>query len=101
MANRIQVSTSQLRAKATELRSKNNTFKTYYTNLQNIESRLNGMWEGDAKKNFHTAFHNDIVQMQNFHDLIEKYVQALTQIAQKYEAAERKNAATASTRTYK
>ena len=100
MANTIQVSTSQLRSKANELKSKNNAFKTYYNNLQNTQQRLSGMWEGDAKKAFETAFHKDIVQMQNFHDLIEKYVQALLQIAQKYETAERKNTSTAITRKY-
>lgn len=100
MANSIQVTPKTLTNKANELKSLNSRFKNQYENLKATESRLNGMWEGEAKTQFHNAFSKDIVQMQNFHDLIDRYVQSLNQIAAKYQAAESKNVSIASQRKY-
>lgn len=96
----IQVTTAQLRAKAEELRNLNSKFSTQVEELASEENSLNSMWEGEAKDAFHTAFNNDKTQMETFHAEVEKYVNALEQIIQKYEDAERKNASTASMRSY-
>lgn len=96
----IQVTTAQLRAKAEELRNLNSKFSTQVEELSSEENSLNSMWEGEAKDAFHTAFNNDKTQMETFHTEVEKYVNALEQIIQKYEDAERKNTSTASTRSY-
>lgn len=97
----IQVTASQLKTKANELRSLNGQFKSQVGNLESQEAALASMWEGEAKNAFHTAFNNDKVQMDNFYNLIEKYCQALETIAQKYEQAEAQNLQTASNRSYK
>lgn len=97
----IQVTASQLKTKANELRSLNGQFKAQVGNLESQEAALASMWEGEAKNAFHTAFNNDKVQMDNFYNLIEKYCQALETIAQKYEQAEAQNLQTASNRSYK
>ena len=89
----ISVTAAQLKAKADELTNLNSSFKS---NVQDLA----GMWEGQAKEAFHTAFNNDKVQMTNFSTLIEKYVNTLITIAAKYEQAESVNADTASTRNY-
>lgn len=97
----IQVTASQLKSKANELRSSNSFFKAQVNTLEGHEASLASMWEGEAKNAFHTAFNNDKAQMEKFAELIEQYCQALETIAQKYEQAEAQNAQTASQRTYK
>ena len=92
---------AQLRAKAEELSSLNNSFKTNVSELETEEQNLMGMWEGQAKEAFHQAFSSDKIQMTNFSTLIEKYVASLLTIAAKYEEAERINTETATARKYK
>lgn len=89
-----------LKTQAEELREANNTFKSLVDNLASTEGKLNSMWEGEANAAFHTAFNNDKTQFENFYTVINQYVDALLQIAQKYEQAESANLATATTRTY-
>ncbi|MBO5474617.1 MAG: WXG100 family type VII secretion target [Lachnospiraceae bacterium] len=96
----IQVSASQLRAKASELRNLNAQFKAQVGNLEGQEQNLIGMWEGEARDTFHTAFNNDKIQMDNFNTLIEQFCVALENIATRYEAAESANVSTAATRNY-
>lgn len=97
----FQVTASELRTKAENLRSTNSQFKTQVGNLENQEKSLASMWEGDAKTAFHTAFNNDKVQMDNFYNLIEQYCAALENIAAQYEKTEMMNTDTASTRAYR
>ena len=92
---------AQLRAKAEELSSLNNSFRTNVSELEAEEENLMGMWEGQAKEAFHQAFSSDKIQMTNFSTLIEKYVASLLTIAAKYEEAERINTETATARKYK
>ena len=92
---------AQLRAKAEELSSLNNSFKTNVSELEAEEQNLMGMWEGQAKEAFHQAFSSDKIQMTNFSTLIEKYVASLLTIAAKYEEAEIINTETATARKYK
>lgn len=96
----IQVSASELKVKAGELRNLNSQFKTQVGNLESQEQALIGMWEGEARDAFNVAFNNDKTQMDNFHNLIEQYCVALENIAAKYEMVESQNLSTASTRTY-
>ena len=96
----IQVSASELKVKAGELRNLNSQFKTQVGNLESQEQALIGMWEGEARDAFNVAFNNDKTQMDNFYNLIEQYCVALENIAAKYEMAEAQNLSTASTRTY-
>ncbi len=96
----FQVTASELRAKAGELREMNAQFKTQVGNLETQEQALGSMWEGSAKEAFRTAFNNDKMQMDNFYNLIEQYCVTLENIASKYELAESKNVSTAATRNY-
>lgn len=96
----FQVTSSQLKAKAGELRNLNAQFKTQVGNLETQEGSLMSMWEGEAKKAFDTAFKNDKVQMGNFYNLIEQYCVALENIAAKYDMAEAQNVSTATARSY-
>ncbi len=100
MAKTITVTTTTLNSKASELKSLNNNFRSQINNLKSVESSLNSMWDGEANDAFHKAFTKDITQMNNFYNAIEKYVQALQEIAKKYDAAEQKNASTATKRAY-
>lgn len=96
----FQVTSSELKAKASDLRDLNAQFKTQVGNLESQEGSLTSMWEGEARNAFDIAFKNDKAQMENFYNLIEQYCAALDNIAAKYDMAEAQNIATAQTRTY-
>ena len=97
----IKVTSGELRNKAAELRSLNEQFKKAVEDLTANEQQLMGMWDGEAKEKFHTAYNSDKGQMDNFHQVIEKYCQALENNAAQYEQAEAKNINTAADRSYK
>ncbi|MBP5384423.1 MAG: WXG100 family type VII secretion target [Lachnospiraceae bacterium] len=94
------VTSSKLRACAEELTQQNARFLSDVQELDASESALKGMWEGSANEAFHAAFMKDRGQMDAFHGAIAQYVQALLNIAAKYEEAEAKNTQIASTRSY-
>ena len=96
----IQVTASQLRNKAEELRNLNGNFSTQVESLRTTEETLKTMWEGEANTSFHNAFVRDKGQMDSFKQAIDSYINALVTIAGKYEEAEAKNAAVASARSY-
>lgn len=89
----FQVSTSQLRAKAGELREMNAQFKTRVGELEAQERAMTSMCEGQSITAFDAAFKNDKAQMDNFYQLIEQYCTALENIAAEYEKAEQQNLA--------
>ena len=94
------VTSSELRNRAGRITELNGQFKSKTTVLGEQESALCGMWEGEARDTFHQAFTRDKQQMDVFHQLIAQYVQALLEIAARYEQAEVRNAQTAAARTY-
>ena len=96
----FQVTASELRKKAEQLKGLNNRFKSDTESLQTTEQALKSMWEGEANDAFHAAFTRDRGQMDQFHTVIEQFIEALLIIAAKYEAAENKNISIASTRSY-
>ena len=96
----FQVTSSELRNKASRLQELNGQFKAKASELQEKESALCSMWEGEAKNMFHQAFMNDRQQMNAFYGLIAQYVQALLEIAARYEEAEARNREIAAARKY-
>ena len=96
----IVVTASTLKSQAEELRQLNSTFKSTVSDLETTEGQLNSMWEGEANTAFHNAFTQDKTQMSNFYNAIEVYVDALLNIAAKYEQAESTNTETATVRNY-
>lgn len=96
----IEVTSMQLRNKAEELMNLNSQFITKKEDLEGKEGSLISMWEGEAKSLFHEAFTRDKEQMDIFIHLIEEYVNALYEIAQRYEEAEQRNMEIASSRSY-
>lgn len=96
----IQVTSVKLRNAAEELQNLNSQFKSKSQELQGKEQSLCQMWEGQAKDAFHNAFIKDSQQMDAFYRLINQYIQALLEIAQRYEQAEARNAQIALSRSY-
>ena len=96
----IQVTSAKLRSTAQELQGLNGQFKTKASELSEKEKALCQMWEGRAKAAFHAAYLKDCRQMDVFSELVSKYVQALLEIAQRYEQAEARNAELAGSRSY-
>lgn len=96
----FQVTPRELRNKAGKLSELNSRFKAKQQELTEQESALCRMWEGGARDTFHQAFTRDRQQMDVFHHLISQYVQALLEIAARYEQAEARNREIASARSY-
>ncbi len=91
---------ADLRQKASTLAELNAQFKAQVNQLESTEQTLIGMWDGDAKQSFDSAFKSDKIQMDNFYNAIQQYVQVLEQIAANYDTAEATNVSTANTRKY-
>ena len=98
MANTITVTTSTLTKKSGELKGLNDNLKKQITTLREQEKALNSMWDGEANTAFHNAFEKDATQMDNFYNAIEKYVTSLNEIIKAYEAAEKTNLNTISSK---
>lgn len=96
----IRVTASQIRRTSEQLRNYNQSFDGQVKNLESSEGALNSMWDGQANDAFHTAFMNDKQYMNQFYQLINKYCQALDDIATQYENAEAMNTDTASRRNF-
>lgn len=96
----IQVTSRELRNSAGRLQDLNSQFKAKATELAEKETSLCGMWEGSAKDAFHQAFTRDRQQMDAFYQLIAQYIQALLEIAARYEQAEARNREIAAARNY-
>ena len=96
----ILVNAAQLKAKAEELSAQNTQLKAQIELLNETEMSLNSMWEGDANVAFHNAFQRDKIQMTNFYNAIQQYVQVLQNTAARYSQTELNNAEIASARKY-
>ena len=96
----FQVTASELRAKAEELKGLNGNFKGEVGNLESIEGSLKSKWVGQANDSFHAAFVKDKGQMDNFNKLIDTYIAKLLEMAALYEKTEAANAEIARTRKY-
>ncbi|MBQ8596381.1 MAG: WXG100 family type VII secretion target [Lachnospiraceae bacterium] len=96
----IQVTSRELRNSAERLQNLNSQFKAKASELAEKETALCGMWEGSARDAFHQAFSRDQQQMDAFHQLIAQYIQALLEIAARYEQAEARNREIATARNY-
>ena len=96
----IQVTSAKLKTPAQELQNLNGQFKNKSQELSGKEQALCQMWEGKAKDAFHAAYTKDVQQVEVFTQLIGQYVQALLEIAQRYEQAEARNAELAGSRSY-
>ena len=94
------VTSSELRNRAERLSDLNSRFKSKTAVLNEQENALCGMWEGEARDAFHHAFTRDKQQMDVFFQLIVQYVQALLEIAARYEQAEARNREIAAARNY-
>ncbi len=95
----FQVTSSELRKKADQLKGLNARFKSGTDSMQATEQSLKSMWEGEANQAFHNAFIKDKGSMDQFHAAIERFIEALLIIAAKYEEAEKKNIQTATVRS--
>ena len=96
----FQVTSSELRSAAGRISDLNHRFKERAAWLGEQEAALCSMWEGQAKDAFHQAFLRDRQQMDAFEQLIAGYVQALLEIAVRYEQAEERNREIAAARKY-
>ncbi len=97
----MMISSTQLRSRARELEDLNKQFDTQVRALEEKEQALKSMYEGEAATEFHNAFSQDKIQMNNFFNCIARYIAVLEKIAERMERAERENRDTARRRSYK
>lgn len=96
----INVAPQELISRANQLEELNQQFLSAVRQLETLEGTLNGMWDGEANDTFHNAFNSDKIQMTNFYNAIQQYVQKLKEIAARYQQAEAMNTDTARVRNY-
>lgn len=96
----ILVTSQKMKNAAENLAELNRQFKTKEEELVSKEQVLCQMWEGKAKDAFRMAFERDNQQMDTFYGLINRYIQTLLEIAERYEQAEARNAEIAANRRY-
>lgn len=89
-----------MRTTANSLSEYNQNFNSQVQKLQESESALNSMWDGQANDAFHAAFTSDKEYMTQFFNLVNKYCEALDNIAAEYEKAESLNLDTACKRSF-
>ncbi len=94
----IKVTFQQLKDKASDLERLNRSFRDEVENMNNLEHTVSACWEGEARDAFHQAYSDDRTKFEAFAICIDKYVLALREAAQEYEAAERRNVSTGKTR---
>lgn len=78
----------------------NASLKSRINTLVDQEATMNGMWEGEARERFHSAFQSDIAQMRVFSNTVTNYAEVLSRIAQSYVENENRNVDVATTRNY-
>ena len=86
-----QVDSRQLRAKKDELMTLAQRFRQAKETLCADEITLRSMWEGAANENFHTRFIKSAGQMDAFYDVVERYINVIEYVANRYDMAEQKN----------
>ena len=101
MRRRSRVVIQQLDSTAQELADLNVNFAQKVQELESTEAALQGMWEGEAREAFHTAFTSDIGQMMQFKALVDTYAAKLQDIRGRYALAEEQSAEIARNRTYR
>lgn len=94
------ITASQMKSSAEALKQLNEQFKAAVNRLLELQQNLSGMWEGEANDAFARAFQSDKIQMDNFYNAIEVYVQRLNAAAARYQQAETLNTQTANERKY-
>lgn len=97
MASRLRVTSQELRKRADELENLNTTFLAQVSGLKEDETKLAGSYQGDAQKQFHIRFVNDMEKFQAFSNAIRRYIEQLRADADSYDAAESRNVAIAQT----
>ena len=86
-----QIDSRQLRAKKDELMSLVQRFRQEKEQLCANEITLRSMWEGSANENFHNLFIKSAGQMDAFGEVVDRYMDAIEYIANRYDMAEQKN----------
>ena len=99
MATYFRVTPAQLMQQAQDLQTLNERFRTEVNAMTEKEESLSGMWEGEARNAFHNAYATDAQKFQEFYNTVARFIQTLSEDAQKYQKAEAQAAAVANTRS--
>jgi len=96
----IEVTSEELKNKASELQGLNARYQAEIENIINCQNNLNTMWEGEAKEAFNQVFNRNRTVLDSFKTAIDSYIQALNVIASRYDEAEKRNIAMAGSGAY-
>ena len=92
------VTACELKRSAYTLRCYNNSIKHQLDSLMQQEHALNNQWDGDANDVFHRSFVTNKAKFDKFVQAVNKFSATLTQVAERYEQAESRNAQIAGTK---
>jgi len=91
MADNFRVQISGLNSGVTELVNLNQQFSNVMKQVRDSVVTLSSQWEGEAKDKFNTAMNQDVEMMMKFHDLMQRYIEALANISKSYSNTEQTN----------
>lgn len=99
MAGQIILTSQQVNSKKQALQQANQSFKQAANSLYQTATSMKD-WEGTAQKAFIAAVTRDKTQMDNFSDLIDRFVNTLDQMVAIIKKAEATNTDIATRRNY-
>lgn len=90
MAMDLKVSTSALTNEAAALKSQiKSQLQNEITAMKSISARYMNMWEGESHAAFNNSVNQNMGYLNAFLNNVQKYAQALEEIAKMYETAEK------------
>ncbi len=82
------VSTQKLKDEASALRNVKSQLQNEITAMRSYSSRYLSLWEGEAKQGFVTSVNQNMNLLNMFVNNMDKFINALNNIATDYEKAE-------------
>lgn len=88
----IEVTCSELRTAASNISKANEAFRDAAAKLQAAGDELMSIWEGDSRDKFQSGMEQRKAWYDEMNQIVSQYVQAMNQIAEKYEEMDAKGA---------
>lgn len=88
----LKVTPEQLISTASDFQSKGSTVSNLTTEMMDLVTGLNGVWEGDAATAYITKFQGLQDDIQKMINMVNEHVNDLNEMARAYQDTERANA---------
>lgn len=91
----LKVTPTELKTASSEFGAKGGQVKGLTGEMMNLVNGLNSVWQGEAATAFSNKFKELQDDMDKIYNMIQEHSKDLTEMAQRYEAAEKENDQTA------